>query len=84
MNYSVDWDDDPLATLAVIWTAAPNRQAVTAAQAEIDRLLASNPLAHGRPSSEGLYAITIPPLRAQYEIYHANRSVKVVSVSELA
>ena len=84
MNYSVDWEDDALATLAVIWTGTPNRQAVTAAQTEIDRLLASNPLAHGRPSSEGLYAITVPPLHAQYEILDANRSVKVVSVSELA
>lgn len=84
MNYSVDWEDDALAALAAIWTGAPRRSAVTAAQAAIDRLLASNPLAHGYPVSEGLYAITVPPLHAQFEIVQAKRSVKVVFVGELA
>jgi hypothetical protein len=83
MKYSVDWEDDVLVVLTAIWTTAPNRQAVTAAQARIDQLLASNPLGNGSPVSEGLYALVVHPLHVQYEVLPSARSVKVVSVRKL-
>lgn len=79
MNYSVSWDDDALDTLATIWMHSADRRAVTAAQAAIDRLLVANPLGNGSPVSEGLWALEVHPLRVQFEIDVANRSVKVVS-----
>jgi hypothetical protein len=83
MNYTVDWSPDAQSTLATIWIQSSNRQAVTAAQARIDRLLAANPLGNSTPVSEGLYAIEIHPLRALFEVSDAEHLVNVVSVGEL-
>jgi hypothetical protein len=84
MTYSVDWAPEARATLATIWMKAADRQAVTAAQARIDRLLTANPLGNGTPVSEGLYAIEVHPLRALFEPPDVRRLVWVVSVSELS
>ncbi|HXG09569.1 MAG TPA: hypothetical protein VNK04_07250 [Gemmataceae bacterium] len=83
MSYAVDWDDDALFTLAAIWIGASDRQAVTVAQATIDRVLASNPVGNGTPVGEGLYAFEVPPLRVLFEVCDPIRSVRVVSVGEL-
>ena len=61
MSYTVDWDAAARATLATIWIRAANRQAVTAAQARIDRLLAADPLGNGAAVVEGLYAVEVYP-----------------------
>lgn len=81
MLYSVDWDSDARAELANLWLRqAALRSAITAAQAMIDRLLASNPAGNAISVSEALYAIIERPLKVQYEISNADRSVTVVSV----
>lgn len=84
MSYTVNWEAPALSTLAAIWIRAANRRVVTAAQARIDRLLAADPLGNGIPVSEGLYAIEVRPLRALFEIIDSAKSVKVVSVGQLA
>ena len=84
MNYAVDWAAEARNTLATIWIGSTDRQAVTVAQARIDRLLALDPLANGTPVSEGLYAIDVHPLRALFEVADTERLVKVVSLGELA
>lgn len=84
MSYNVDWNPSSRHTLAAIWIKAGNRQAVTAAQDRIDRLLAANPLGNSKPVSEGLYAINVHPLRAVFEVNDSTKSVMVVSVGELA
>jgi mRNA-degrading endonuclease RelE of RelBE toxin-antitoxin system len=84
MRYNVDWDASARHTLAAIWIKAANRQAVTVAQARIDRLLATDPLGNGKPLSEGLYAIDVRPLRAVFEVDDSIKSVTVVSVGDLA
>ena len=83
MNFSVRWDRDARNTLAAVWLAARDRRAVTAAQARIDHLLATDPLGKGTPVSEGLYAIQVHPLRALYEVDDIRRAVRVVSIGEL-
>jgi hypothetical protein len=83
MNYSVDWTDETLSTLAAIWLGSPDRQGVTVAQARIDELLAADPHGNGVPVSEGLYAIEVHPLRAQFELSDADRVVTVVGVGML-
>jgi plasmid stabilization system protein ParE len=82
MSYTVDWTPEARSQLAAIWVQhVPHRQAITAAQARIDRLLAANPLRIGKPLAEGLYAIDVPPLRAIYEVSDADQLVTVVSVN---
>jgi hypothetical protein len=83
MMFAVEWTDDGLAALALGWTQAPDRQAVTAAQSRIDHFLASDPWGNSVAVSEGLYAIEEYPLRAQFEIDQARRVVTVGSVGHL-
>jgi hypothetical protein len=84
MSYSVDWAPEARSQLAAIWTQhVSQRQAITAAQARIDRLLAADPQRHGSALAEGLYVIHVPPLRAVYEIKEPDRLVNVVSVNFL-
>ena len=83
MTYSVDWAPDALSALATTYLQAPDRRAVTAAQARIDQLLATDPLGNSTPVSEGLYAIDEPPLRALFEVSVPLHWVKVVSVEWL-
>jgi plasmid stabilization system protein ParE len=83
MGYAVDWTPDARSQLATLWLRhVATRRAITAAQATIDRLLASNPLGNGVAVSEGLYAVIAHPLRVQYEISEADRAVTVVSIRE--
>jgi hypothetical protein len=84
MNYKVRWNAAARNTLAIIWIGSANRRAVTAAQARIDHLLAADPLRYGTSVSEGLYVIEVHPLRAVFEVDATNKTVKVVSVGELA
>ncbi len=54
-HYTVVWLRDAIDELGEIWLAAHDRNAVTAASAEIDRELASHAMAKGKPLSEGLH-----------------------------
>jgi mRNA-degrading endonuclease RelE of RelBE toxin-antitoxin system len=83
MNYTVDWSKDALDLLGAVWLVAPDRSAVTRAQALIDQRLSANPLAHAKPVSEGLYAIDVAPLRAIFELDDDARRVDVVGLSKL-
>jgi len=84
MKYFVDWTPAARAHLATIWLQASDRQAVTKAQAAVDKLLAADPLLHVQHLAEGLYAINVYPLRrAKYELADQGRAVFVVSVGQL-
>ena len=83
MSFTVNWSDDASDTLATIWMRSADRNAVTKAQAAIDRLLAANPLVNGTPLAEDLWAIEVHPLRAVFEVDVGNPSEKVVSLGEL-
>jgi hypothetical protein len=78
--FSVDWPPDILSDLTDIWLQAPDRQAVTDAQARIDRLLGRNPLGHVRPLSEGLYRLDVYPLVVTYAVDPDRYSVRIESV----
>jgi len=84
MNFSVDWTDDALEALTALWLLSPDRSAITTAQAAIDLRLAINPQAAITPLREGLYAISVWPLRATLELIPEDRVVVVVGVSRLA
>jgi mRNA-degrading endonuclease RelE of RelBE toxin-antitoxin system len=71
---------DVLGDLADIWLIAPDRQAVTDAQARIDELLSQDPVRHGQHLSEGLYRLRVPPLTITYTVDPDRREVEVTSV----
>lgn len=77
-SYSVEWTPEADDLLADIWINAPDRQAVTRAQATIDRLLSHSPKTAGSHISEGLYHLHVVPLRVAYSI---DEDQKIVEVS---
>ena len=81
MIYSVDWTPEARAQLAAVWLKHVGaRQAITSAQNQIDKLLTVDPLRNAVSAVEELYTSDVAPLRAQYEIYDAERIVTVVAV----
>jgi len=79
----VEWLADAEDDLAAAWLKAPDRRAVTDAQAVIDRLLARDPLSNGEEVAEGLRKLTVAPLVAYYEVDQDRRHVTVSNVALL-
>lgn len=82
-EYVVWWEPDALDMLAVAWVDAPNRAAVSAAQATADSLLATDPTAFAEHLNEGLWRLTVPPICIYFTADAMLRRV-VVSAVRLA
>jgi hypothetical protein len=82
-RYRVIWRKRARRDLAAIWIAAPDRNAVTQAQATADHLLATDPYRYGTPVSEGLWSLTVPLLRISFEIDDARLRVVVTNVNRV-
>jgi len=80
-SYHVTWVHYARSLLAAAWLSASDRNAVTRAQAAIDKALATDPKMFGRELSEGLWKIDIAPLGAFYEIDDANTTVTVTDMA---
>jgi hypothetical protein len=79
--FDVQWDRPAENELARLWTRrVADRPAITAAAAKIDRLLAQDPINNGRALSEGLYRLSIPPLKVFCSVDQKARKVKVSNV----
>ena len=81
--WQFDMTDRATEELADIWMASSQRSVVNAAMETIERLLTTDPRGQGKELSEGLWAISCPPLRALYEIDEVGQQVNVQSVKEL-
>ncbi len=81
MNYSVHWTDDALDELATVWTAASDRNAVTAASHRLEQDLMREPFTRGirRDSSINRTATDLP-LGVDYEIIEDDKKVRIVRV----
>ena len=82
-RYTVVWLRDATDDLGSVWLSAQDRNAVTAASAEIDRELANDATVKGKPLSEGLRVFDAPPLRAVYSVTEPDRKVEVARVRML-
>jgi hypothetical protein len=79
-TFTVRWHPDALLLLAEAWMRANDRNAVTAAQAAVDRFLGDDPTQFGVEVSEGLWRIKIPPLMVYYTIDTVDLVVSVTAV----
>jgi plasmid stabilization system protein ParE len=77
MKYVVRWNRSAERELAEIWVAAANRNAVTSAAREVDRLLRFQPGEQGESRSDGFRVMIVEPLTV---FFHVNESDRVVSV----
>jgi hypothetical protein len=67
-------------SLAEVWLQAPDRAAVVAGQALVDRLLARDPIGSGQHLHEGLYKLVVSPLTTFYTVDEVHRKVEVSEV----
>ena len=80
MNYAVDFSSRAEDELAQLWVNASDRNAVTSAADEIERLLASDPLAQGESRGGDKRLIFEQPPAALYRVDAKRRTVTVVTV----
>jgi hypothetical protein len=81
VRYTVRWTRKArLHQLAQVWLDAPDRNAVTAAANEVDRLLASDPAGQGESRAAGLRVLIVEPLMVGYSIDENAGRVIVFSV----
>ena len=81
--FTVDWKPDVLDELTALWLAAPDRRAVTDAQARIDSLLARDPTQLGLHLSAGLYRLDVAPLAVTYTVDQQHKRVEIDSVRRI-
>lgn len=79
-RYTVVWLQDAINELGKIWLAATDRNAITGASAEIDRVLETDAATKGKPLAEGLRVYDQPPLRAVFSVSDSDRKVEVARI----
>lgn len=77
-RFRLDWQPRALDDLADIWMKAPDRAAVNLAIDFLEAQLAESPAVWGRELSEGLYQITIQPVRLLFTVDTKGQIVKVL------
>ena len=82
-RYTVVWVESAQSELASIWLSASNRNAVTVAADEIDRVLATDATDQGVNVSEGLRALFVQPLRVLFTASDEDRIAEVLRVRRL-
>jgi plasmid stabilization system protein ParE len=80
VNYVVTWLPDAENELAAIWMASSDRNAVTRASAELDRLLAENGPTVGESRPGNTRVTFVRPLAV---LFRADSSVRTVSVARV-
>jgi hypothetical protein len=84
MTYNVVWTHPAEQELAALWMGAPDRNAVTSASREIDRLLTTDPDQRGEVCFDTVRTLNVPPLGVDFEVIEADRIVYVLTVWDLA
>ena len=84
MSYTVVWMPNALRSLAAIWLAAANRNAVTAASNAIDRILESSPNTTGVVVFDTVREYAHGPLTVEFEVDDATQQVFVLNCWDAA
>lgn len=77
-RFRLYWQPGALDDLADIWMKASDRAAVNLAIDLLEAQLAENPTVWGKELSEGLYQISIQPVRLLFTLDAKGRIVKVL------
>jgi hypothetical protein len=80
VTYTVRWKRSALDQLAQLWLDAPDRSQVTAAVAEIDRLLATRPYDESESRPDDIRILFSPPIGVFFEVKESTRIVYVLRV----
>lgn len=80
MNFTVQWTESAEQDLADLWSAAPDRAAVTASANAIDVLLSRDPLNQGESRGGDVRILILPPLAVRYRVARSSRTVSIFAV----
>jgi plasmid stabilization system protein ParE len=83
MKYTVVWQPSAENELIELWPAAANREQVTQAADEIERILSTKPTEAGESRSGDIRILIVPPLAANFRVFQADRIVRVSRVWEI-
>jgi hypothetical protein len=84
MRYTVVWQQSAERRLAAIYLECGDRNAVTVAANEIDRLLKFRPTDIGESRSGNLRFLYIEPLAVEYAVFQDDRLVRVAKVHQVS
>ncbi len=79
MTFTVIWILPAENALATLWTAGPNRSAISGAADRIDRLLKHDPQRLGVPLFDTVRGLAVAPLAVEFEVLEQDRLVYVLS-----
>jgi hypothetical protein len=79
-NYTVVWWQEADEELISLWLGASDRAAITEASSEIDHRLSTLGANASNEAHEGLYALTIEPLRVHFSVEQEDRIVRIWTV----
>ncbi|MFM9966346.1 MAG: hypothetical protein ACKV2Q_34655 [Planctomycetaceae bacterium] len=82
-RFTVVWKADALDDLADIWLKSGDRDRIVSVAESIDLELTVDPNWKSEELSEGLLALTLPPLRIIFAINDADRQVEVYQIKTL-
>lgn len=80
MRYTVLWKLQAEDQLAEIWTASSDRNAVSAATHEAERLLQHDPQSRGESRLDDRRVLFVGPLRIAFRVDEGDRKVWILSV----
>ena len=80
MNFTIIWSDAAIRDLAAIWLYVTDRNAVTVASAEVDRILRRDPqyVGESRPGNERV--TYVGPLGVRFEVVVDDQRVTVGAI----
>jgi plasmid stabilization system protein ParE len=80
MKYTVTWKPEAERQLATIWSQTKDRNAVSKAAHDIDKMLGTNPEGVGESREDGFRILFERPLGVMFAISSDDRTVLVVAV----
>jgi hypothetical protein len=83
MTYTVIWSHAAKNQDAELWLAATDRNAISRATNQIDRLLRQSPKASAIYLREGLWKVIVPPLAAIFEVRDDDCIVEVAGIRRI-
>ena len=80
MNFTVVWDPDAEQELIMLWLAARDRSAITAASHAIEQRLGNDPANEGESRPPGMRITFEPPLGIIFRVDESPYTVRILRV----
>jgi hypothetical protein len=80
VKFTVIWTPNAERDLAELWLDSAERNPITSASSQIDKLLARDPASRGKLRFDTVRELVVPPLGVDFDVQEDDRIVYVLSV----